>query len=143
MKQKCLCLGNDYLVKDQDGRDVYYIDGRAFSLGEKLSFQDMDRNELAFIAQKLLAWGPTYHVHRDGKLVAVVKKKPFTFFRCVFTVDVPGPDDLTAEGDFWDYEYAFERDGKLVGQVSKKFFAWTDTYGIEVAEGEDEVLIIA
>jgi hypothetical protein len=30
-----------------------------------------------------------------------------------------------------------------VAQVSKRFFALTDTYGIEVAEGQDDILIIA
>ena len=27
--------------------------------------------------------------------------------------------------------------------VSKRWFSWTDTYGIEVADGEDDVLIFA
>src|ERR1035437_831475 len=52
----------------------------------------------AFIRQKLLAWGPTYEITRNGALAAVVKKHLFTLFRCKFTVDVPGPDDLEAEG---------------------------------------------
>ncbi len=143
MHQKVLCLGNDYKVQDASGRDVFLIDGRAFSLGDKLSIQDLEGNELAFISQKLLSWGPTYHVTRGGRLAAVIKKSLFTFFRCEFTVDVPGPDDLIAEGDFLDREYAFSCRGSPVVQVSKRFFAWTDTYGIDVAEGQDDVLIIA
>ena len=143
MKQKVLCLGNDYQVKDAEGQLVYSIDGRAFSLGQKLSFQDPDGNELAFIAQKLLSWGPTYQIYRNAELAAVVKKKLFTLFRCAFTVDVPGPDDLLAQGDFWEYEYTFSRGDRQVGQVSKRFFAWADTYGIDVDEGEDDVLLIA
>lgn len=27
--------------------------------------------------------------------------------------------------------------------VSKRWFTWTDTYGIEIADGEDPVLILA
>ena len=38
-------------------------------------------------------------------MVAIVKKALFTFFRCRFTVDVPGPDDLEAQGDLGDAEY--------------------------------------
>ena len=57
-------------------------------------FQDMDGNELAFISQKLLAWGPTYHGYIRGQHYATVKKKLFTFLRCKFEVDIPGPDDL-------------------------------------------------
>jgi uncharacterized protein YxjI len=143
MKQKVLCLGNDYTVQDASGNEVFYIDGRAVSLGEKLSFQDMEGNELAFISRKLLSWGPTFEITRGGSLVAVVKKSLFTFFRCEFTVDVPGPDDLLAEGDFWDHEYAFSCGDRPVARVSKRYFSFTDTYGIDVDEGQDDVLIIA
>jgi len=73
----------------------------------------------------------------------VVKKSIFTFFRCEFTVDVPGPDDLVAEGDFWQHEYSFLRHGRAVAAVSKRWFSWTDTYGVDVAQGEDDVLVLA
>ncbi len=98
---------------------------------------------MAFISQKLLSWGPTYEIHRNGQLAAVVKKSIFTLFHCQFTVDVPGPDDLTAEGDFLDHEYTFSRSRQVVAQVSKKWFAWTDTYGVDIAGKEDDVLILA
>jgi uncharacterized protein YxjI len=58
-------------------------------------------------------------------------------------VDVPGPDDLEAEGDFLDHEYSFTRGGRLVATVSKRWFSWTDTYGIDITSGEDDVLILA
>jgi uncharacterized protein YxjI len=96
------------------------VDGKALSFGDKLSFQDMAGNELAFIRQKLMSWGPTYEIYRDGKLAAVVKKDHFTFFRCSYTVDVPGPDDLEAQGDFMDHDYTFTRGGRQAAQVSKK-----------------------
>ena len=112
-------------------------------IGDKLSFLDTAGRELAFIAQRLLAWGPTYEITRDGRLAAVVRKELFTFFRCAFTVDVPGPDDLEAEGDFWEHEYAFRRGGRSVARVSKRWFGWTDTYGVEIDAGEDDVLLLA
>jgi uncharacterized protein YxjI len=143
MRQKLLALGEDFQIRDEAGREVYFVDGRALSLGDKLSFRDAGGNELAFISQRLMAWGPTYEIRRDGRLAAVVKKKLFTLFHHRFTVDVPGPDDLEAEGDFTGHEYEFRRGGRAVAVVSKRWFSWTDTYGIEVAEGEDDVLILA
>lgn len=143
MRQKFWAWGDDFIIRDEGGRDVFLVDGRAFSWGDKLSFQDMRGNEVAFIRQKLLAWGPTYEIERSGRLAAVVKKELFTFFRCRFTVDVPGPDDFEAQGDFLDHEYAFERGDRVAAQVSKRWFSWTDTYGIDVAAGEDDVLILA
>ncbi len=143
MKQKLFAWGDDFTIKTEDGCDAFFVDGKAFSIGDKLSFQDLQGRELAFIRQKLLAWGPTYEIHREGRLAAVVKKHLFTLFRCRFTVDVPGPDDLEAEGNFLDREYTFSRAGQTAATVSKQWFTWTDTYGVEVAEGEDHVLILA
>jgi uncharacterized protein YxjI len=142
MKQKFWSWGDDFIIRDDHGQDIFLVDGRAFSWGNKLSLQDMAGNELAFIRQKLLSWGPTYEIESHGQLLAVVKKHLFTLFRCKFTVDVPGPDDLEAQGDFLDHEYTFERSGQTVASVSKRWFSWTDTYGVEV-EGGDDVLVLA
>jgi uncharacterized protein YxjI len=143
MKQKLFSWGDDFCIKNDQEEDVFFVDGKAFSFGDKLSFQDMAGTELAFISQKLLSWGPTYEIHRGSQLAAVVKKSLFTFFHCKFTVDVPGPDDLEAEGDFLDHEYSFSRAGRTVATVSKRWFTWADTYGVEIADGEDDVLILA
>ncbi len=143
MKQKWISWGDDFHIQDEHGNNAFFVDGRAFSIGDKLSFQDSNGNELAFIAQKLLSWGPSYQIYVGGALYATVKKKLFTFFRCKFEVDVPGPDDLEAQGDFLDHEYTFTRHGAVVASVSKKWFRWTDTYGIDVAPGEDDVLVLA
>jgi uncharacterized protein YxjI len=143
MRQKLLSWGDDFVIRDESGRDAFYVDGNVFSLGHQLAFQDKEGNELAFIRQKLLAWGPTYEIYRQGELQAVVKKALFTLFQCRFTVDVPGPDDLEARGSFTDHEYEFERGGQTVAVVSKRWFSWTDTYGVDIAEGEDDVLILA
>jgi uncharacterized protein YxjI len=143
MKQKLFAWGDDFIIKNEEDQDAFFVDGKTFSLGDQLSFQDMQGNELAFIKQKVLSWGPTYEIYAGNLLRAVVKKELFTFFNCRFTVDVPGPDDLEAEGDFTDHEYAFIRSGRTAATVSKQWFTWSDTYGVDVAEGEDAVLILA
>ncbi|HEX7901308.1 MAG TPA: LURP-one-related family protein [Planctomycetota bacterium] len=143
LKQDWLSFGTDYTIRDAAGRDAYVVDGRALSLGDKLSFQDLQGRELAFISQRLLSWGPTYEISRDGRTVALVKKSVFTLFHCEFTVDLPGPDDLVADGDFWEHEYAFTRNGRPVATVSKRFFHWTDTYGVETTPDVDDIVILA
>lgn len=143
MRQKLLSWGDDFYIRDEAGRDVYFVDGKAFSFGDQLSFQDLEGHELAFIKQRVFAWGKTYEISRGGALVAVVKKELFALFHHRFTVDVPGPDDLEAEGNFMDHEYTFRRGDRTVATVSKRWFTWADTYGIEIEEGEDPVLILA
>lgn len=144
LRQKIIAFGDDFTIKDGDGNEKYFVDGKAFSLGDKLSFQDMQGNELLRIEQQLLSWGKKYHLTRDNKQIATVKKKPFTMFRDVFEVEDAAAGDLDAEGNFTDHEYKFTRDGKLIATVSKKFFSLSDTYGINVVDSEsDHALILA
>lgn len=143
MKQKWFSFGDSYGVRDAADEEVLKIKGKVFCIGHQLSLQEPGGRELAFIDQKMLHWGPTYEIWRAGRLAAVVKKAIFTLVHCKFTVDVPGPDDLVAEGNFWENEYTFRRHGQRVASVSRKYFSLTDAYGIDVPYGEDPILIIA
>ena len=143
MKQKLFSWGDDFAIKDADGQDIFFVDGKAFSFGDQLAFKDMAGNELAYIKQKVFSWSRTYHVYRGGQLAATIKKQLFTFFKCRFAIDVPGSSDLETTGDFLDHEYTFTRGGSTVASVSKKWFSWTDTYGVDVADNEDDILILA
>lgn len=143
MRERILSWGDDFTIRTENGEDAYYVDGKVLSFGDKLTFKDAQGNEVALIDQKLLAIGPQYEIIRGGKTVAVVKKQLFTLFRARFTIDVPGPDDLEAKGDFIDHEYTFERSGRQVARVSKKWFSFSDTYGIDIDDREDDVLILA
>ncbi len=142
MHEHWLSWGDDFTIRDEQGQDVYRVDGLVFTVGNQLSLQDRYGNALAFIKQRVLSWGPTYEIYRDGVLAAQVRKALFTFFSCRFTVDVPGPEDLEAAGDFFDHDYTITRAGRAVARVSKQWFSWTDTYGIEVCDDEDPVLIL-
>ena len=44
---------------------------------------------------------------------------------------------MKAHGNIVDHEYEIERDGDTVATVSKKWFRVRDSYGVDVAAGED------
>ena len=53
-----------------------------------------------------------------------------------------GPD-LHVQGNIVDHEYTIEDDGTRAAEVSKRWFRARDTYGVEVAPGQDDVLFLA
>lgn len=141
IKEKFWSWGDDFFIQDANQNNVFFVDGIAFSWGNKLSFQDLQGNELAFISQKLLSWKPRYQIFRNGQMFAEVIKE-FSWFTKEFTLDVPGPNDYSISGSFWQHEYAFTRGGRRVASVSKSYFSWTDTYGIDIIDGEDDISIL-
>jgi uncharacterized protein YxjI len=142
MAQKLFSWGTDFYIKNERGENISFVDGKAFSIGNKLSFKGMNGNELLYIEQKL-KFTPTYEIYRQGQLYARVEKELFTFFRHQFNIDVPGPHDLVAEGDFLSYEYTFYHYGKPVATVSKEWLTLANTYAVDVVDGEDALLILA
>ncbi len=144
MKKKLLSLGDDFKIKDASGNDVFYVDGKVLTLRDRLIFQDMSGNELCVIQKKLLSWGTTYEIYHDGQLKATVKESVFTLVGHRFTVnDQTAHDDLEARGNFTDHEYTVTRSGRLAAQVSESWFSIADTYGVDIADGQDDVLILA
>ena len=144
MKQKILSWGDDFDIYDAAGNKAFHVDGKVLSFGDKLTFHNAGGTEVARIEQKMLTLGgATYDVYRGDEHAARVKKRLFSFMRSKFIVDVPGPDDLEATGNFTGHEYTFERRNKAVATVSKTYFSLADTYGIDVSPGEDDVLILA
>jgi uncharacterized protein YxjI len=119
------------------------VDGKAFSLGNQLSFQDMAGNELAFIRQKMLEFKPIYEISRDGQPLAIVEKELLTFSKCKFEIDATRGKDLLVEGDFLSHQYVFADDKGPVAEVSKKWFTLADTYGVQISPSQDDVLILA
>ena len=144
MKQKLLAWGDDYYIKDTDGKDVYFVDGKAFSIGEQLSFQDLAGNELAFIKQRVMSWGKTFEISHSGAVVATVKNDPLVLIQHQMTIEFPGLDaNLDVQGSVGDHEYLIRRRGDIIATVSKKWFTLADTYGIDVRSSEDQVLLLA
>jgi uncharacterized protein YxjI len=141
IKEKFWSWGNDFTITDENEVDQFLVDGKAFSWGDKLSFQDMNGKELAFISQKMLSFKPRYEIIIDGSAFAEVVKE-WSWFKRKFTLDVPGPNDYEIEGSFWEHEFEFTRSGQRVASVSKNYWGWTDSYGVNVTEGEDDVSIL-
>lgn len=141
MKEKFWSLSDDFSIQDANGQPVFFVKGRAFSWGDKLSFQDLNGHELAFISQKLLSFKPRFEIYRGNQLFAEVTKE-FSWFNKEFVLDVPGPNDYSINGSFWKRNYVFERQGRVVAQVSREYFTWSDTYGVDIIDGEDDVAIL-
>ena len=143
IRERFIHFGEDSDITDDQGRTVFRVDGKVFSLRGLLIVRDADGNEIARVQRKLMALRPTYEIAGGGQELAEVRKKFFTPFHDEFTIDVPGPDDLEMDGDFLSHEYVVRRGGQTVATVSKRWISLTETYGVEIDPGENDALILA
>ncbi|MDP9382958.1 MAG: LURP-one-related family protein [Chloroflexota bacterium] len=143
IKERFFGLGEDSDITDEAGRPVLHIDGKVLSLRDLLVLKDPTGREVARVNRKFIALRPTYEISVGGQEVAEVRKHFFTPFRDRFTIDIPGPDDLEMTGNLFDHEFTISRGDQTVATVSKAWFSLRDAYGVEIAPGEDDLLILA
>jgi len=79
----------------------------------------------------------------NGDNLATVKKALITPIRERYSVNIGGGPDLDVQGNIVDHEYTIEEGRTKVAEVSKKWFRLRDTYGVEIAPGQNDVLILA
>jgi uncharacterized protein YxjI len=140
IKQKLISHGDDFSILDANGKEVFFVDGHVFSFGKKLTVLNQQKREVALIRQKLLTFSPTYLIFQNGRQVAKIHKRRFSF-RPRFFMDVDGPNDYEIAGNFINYEYTFSVNKREVATVSKRYFSYADTYGVEITGGNAELIL--
>lgn len=143
LKDKLFSLGGDLTIQDDQGRQIYFVDGKLISLGRRLDIKDASGEVVATIQQRVIALRKTYDIHRPGQVDATISKALFSPFIDRLKIDVPGPGDLDVHGDLLHHEYAIDLGGQEVARVSKRWVSLVDSYGVEVASGVDPLLILA
>ncbi|HYZ79939.1 MAG TPA: LURP-one-related family protein [Solirubrobacteraceae bacterium] len=143
MREKLFAIGDDYWVETEGGERAFKVDGKALRVRSTFILEDPSGEELFKIQEKKLRIRDTMEVERDGETVATVKKALITPLRDRFSIELTGGGELSAKGNIVDHEYEVERDGHKVAEISKRWFRIRDTYGIEIAPGEDDALIVA
>ena len=142
LKHKIISIGGDSMIQDEHGQDVYFVDGAAISIGRRLVIKDLKGGELATIHQQLIALTPTFDIHIKGGASAHVSMKLLSL-RDRLKINVSGADDLEAVGNLFHHEYHIDRGGRQVAEVSKRWISLVDSYGIEVADNEDQMLLLS
>ena len=93
--------------------------------------------------RKLAALRPAYEITIDGKDVAEVRRHLLTPFGERFTIDVHGTGVMEISDDLLSHEFTIQRDGQTVATISKRWLTATASYAVDIASGEDDLLILA
>ena len=143
MREKLFAIGDDYWIENEDGQRVFKVDGKALRIRDTFILETASGAELFKVHEKKLSIRDTMKIERDGDTVATIRKALITPLRDRFAIELEAGGELSAKGNIVDHEYEIERDGHTVAQISKRWFRVRDTYGIEIAPGEDDALILA
>jgi uncharacterized protein YxjI len=144
MRQKMVSIGDDFWIENAQGQRVYKVDGKALRVRQTLAFEDAQGRELCRIQERMVNIKDTMEVEdAAGNQVAVVRKALISPVRDRFVVKVRNGPDLEVKGNLLDHEYTIGEGRDKVAEISKKWFRLRDSYGVEIAPGQDDIVILA
>jgi uncharacterized protein YxjI len=144
MRQRMISIGDDYDIENDRGERVFKLDGKALRIRKTIIFEDARGHELCKVQERMLHVKDSMEIEGpDGRRMAMVKKALIDPVRERWEIKVDGGTDMRIQGNVLDHEYTIEHDRGRAAEVSKRWFRVADTYGVEVAPGENDVLILA
>jgi uncharacterized protein YxjI len=143
VREKMFSIGDDFWVTDEQGNRVFLVDGKALSLRHTFELKDASGSVVASIHKKLLAMRDTMEIERDGRVIAKVKKALISPLHHRSVVELADGGELEAVGNIIDKEFEIRSGGTVLARVSRSWFRLRDTYGVDVADGQDDPLMIA
>jgi uncharacterized protein YxjI len=143
IRQNLISIGDDFWIENKAGQRVFKVDGKVLRIRKTLEFEDAHGKKLAQIQQRLLAIRDTMAVQdMHGNEIAVIKKALIAPLREHWSVDVKNGPDLEVQGDILNHEYSIKQGHNKIAEVSKKWLSLTDTYEVEIAPGQNDILIL-
>ena len=140
IRQKVFSFGDNFTIKDELEQDRYIVRGKVFSFGDKLKIEDLEGNELFYIEQQLFRFLPEYSIYAGGQQMAVIKKQ-LSFFTPRFIID-SDYGSYEIHGNIIGYDFQIYKDGRIVAVINKKWFAFSDSYGVKIEDGEDHAFLL-
>jgi uncharacterized protein YxjI len=143
VREKVFSIGDDFWITDEQGNKVFLVDGKALRLRETFELKDASGAILATVKKKLIAIRDTMEIEHDGAVVATVRKAVISPLHHRSVIDLADGSRLEAVGNILDKEFDILGDGQPIAHVSRSWFRLRDTYGVDVAPGQNDALILA
>jgi len=141
IRQKIFSFADKFTINNEDGRPMYDVVGKFFTLGDKLNIYDMDNNHLIYIEQKIFRLLAEYILYENNEMVARVKKQ-LSIIRPRLNIDsIYG--DFTIDGNVLRYNFDIKKNGNVVASIRKKLLSLTDVYTIDIDDSEDQAFILS
>lgn len=142
VRERFASIGGDFWVTDEQGNQVYSVDGQALSLRQTFILQDKSGAVVASV-RNIWSWRDTIEIQRDGAVIATVQPAIFSPLHHRSDIVLADGRHLEATGNFLEKEFEIRSGDKVVAQVSRSWFQVQDNYAVDVSPGQDDALFIA
>lgn len=145
IKNKFFSLRGDSYVLDEQGRQVYFVEGKVWSWSREKTVQDMSGNVLYVVRNKLFSpfASTVFIADRVGNPVASISRDVFSF-RHRYHVD-GYKDDIVLDGSLFSLHgvLTIYRNGAPIGTIRNVYFDFVDSFLLEADDPDDMAFLVA
>jgi uncharacterized protein YxjI len=143
VRERLFSIADDFWVTDERGHRAFLIDGKPLRLRETFVLKDASRHKLATIHKKLLTFTDAMEIDHRGACQATVHKAVISPLHHRAIIHIRRRGKLEAVGNIIGKDFEIRDDGQVIARISRAWFRMRDTYGVDVAPGENDALIIS
>ncbi len=143
MRQKLVSIGDDYWIENERRERAYKVDGKALRVRQTLIFEDRDGRELCKIQERMLRIKDSMEIETPAASAWRWSRRRSSRRSANVGGQVADGPDLEVQGNIVDHEYTIGEGRDKIAEVSKKWFRVADTYGVQIEQGQNDVLMLA
>lgn len=143
VREKIFSIGDDFWITDEHGNKAFLVDGKALRLRQTFELKDGSGAVAATVRKKLVSLHDSMDIERDGAVIATVRKAIISPLHHRSVIEMADGGQLEAVGNVFDKEFEIRSGGYVLAYVSRSWFRMRDTYGVDVAPGQDDALLLA
>lgn len=139
IKNKFFSLGGSSSVKNENGEDVYFVKGKAFSPTHVKWVCDKNKKKLFKVRNKWFNFfNHRVYIYEGKQKIAQVKSMVFNGKKYV----IEGyKDEILIDGEFFSPKSFITRNGNVIGTINREFSVVNDTFSLEGEEADMPFMI--
>jgi uncharacterized protein YxjI len=142
VREKLFRLGEDNDILNDAGQPVLKVDGKVLSLHGLMLVNDLAGTEVARVTRKLVALRATYEITLASGGTAEVYQRFTGPFHPKWNISASGGEEMEMGGNFSGYNFTISANGQTVATVSRAWISLADSYGVDIVEGQNDLLIL-
>ncbi|NLC65789.1 MAG: hypothetical protein GX752_02455 [Clostridium sp.] len=137
IKQSVFTLKDKFTVKNEEGQDVFYVDGSFFRIPKQFKVYDKNQNEVASIDRQMFRLFGSYDIVTENSQITL--RRQFSLFRQSYILE---GINWYLQGNFTGHHYEVIEGESLVMKLRKHWFTWGDSYELSIPDDQDALLAL-
>jgi uncharacterized protein YxjI len=142
VREKIFRLGEDNDILNEAGQPALQVDGKVLTLRGLMLVNDLAGTEVGRVSRKLVSLMATYDITLASGVTAELHQRFSGPFHPKWTLSVAGGTDMEMTGNFAGHDFTLTENGQTVATVSKAWISLADSYGVDIVEGQNDLLIL-